>query len=126
MGFGNGLSAGLAGGSPEISGPMEGGTGPAVGVDKNPAARHDLQHLACFFHGELLLLLREIKTHGGPLRSTAGRGEPHEVRFLLGSTMALNPGRAGETSDQWTVCSPGLVFDRQESSFSVWLMKLPR
>src|ERR1039458_6719065 len=73
MGFGNGLSAGLAGGSPEISGPMEGGTGPAVGVDKNPAARHDLQHLACFFHGQLLLLLREIKTHGGPLRSTNGR-----------------------------------------------------
>ena len=57
---------------------------------------------------------------------TAGFGEPHEVRFLLGSTMALKPGRAGETSDQWTVCSPGLVFDRQESSFSVWLMKLPR
>ncbi len=52
---------------------------------------------------------------------TASFSEPHEVKFVPGSTVALRP------DDNWTVRGPGLVFSSQQgASSSVWLMKLPR
>jgi hypothetical protein len=50
---------------------------------------------------------------------TAAFGEHREVKFIPGSAVTLKP------DDDWTVRAPGLVFSRDESSSSVWLMKLP-
>jgi hypothetical protein len=52
-----------------------------------------------------------------PQRSTFS--EPKEVKFVPGS--AVTP----KSDDDWAVRGPGLVFTRQETSYSVWLMKLP-
>lgn len=57
-----------------VRSPLEGFTGPPVGVDKNPTTRQDRERppLAGLTHGELPLLLRRVKAYGGPLRSPEG------------------------------------------------------
>ncbi|MGC9949741.1 MAG: hypothetical protein ABSF64_25515 [Bryobacteraceae bacterium] len=51
----------------------------------------------------------------------ASFSEPHEVKFVPGSTVRPKP------DDRWAVRGPGLVFSSQQgASSSVWLMKLPR
>ena len=46
--------------------------------------------------------------------------EPQEVKYVPGSAVTLKSG------DLWEARGPGLVFSRQETSYSVWLMKVPR
>jgi hypothetical protein len=74
MALDSGISAGIAVGEAEVFGPLEGRSGAAAGVDKNPAARRNrvVPALAHFQHGEHLLPFRGIETHGGPLRSEDG------------------------------------------------------
>jgi hypothetical protein len=69
------ISAGIAMVEAEVFGPLEGRSGAAAGVDKNPAARRNRVGPASahFHHGERLLPFRGIETHGGPLRSEDGR-----------------------------------------------------
>jgi len=51
---------------------------------------------------------------------TADFSEPHEVKFVPGSSVTPKP------DDDWSVRGPGLVFSSQEgATSSVWLMKLP-
>jgi hypothetical protein len=45
---------------------------------------------------------------------------PYEISYLPGSTQTIRP------DDPWTIRGPGLVFQRRESTSSVWLMNLPR
>jgi serine/threonine protein kinase len=66
-----------------------------------------------FFQGTKLMTIRF-----DPKRRAFS--EPAEVRYLPGSAETVKP------DDSWGVRGPGLVFSRQESISSVWLMKLPR
>jgi hypothetical protein len=49
----------------------------------------------------------------------ADLGEPQEVQFVSGSPVTFKP------DDRFVVRGPGLVFSRQGTAKSVWLMELP-
>ena len=65
------------------------------------------------FEGSKLMV-----TRFDPLK--ARFGDHREVRFAPGPPTTLKP------NGTWTVRAQGLVFSRDESDISVWLMKLPR
>jgi hypothetical protein len=66
-----------------------------------------------FFEGTKLKAIR--------FASQTGRfSEPYEVRFIAGSPATPR------SDDDWEVRDPGLVFSRDETTSSIWLMRLPQ
>jgi hypothetical protein len=49
---------------------------------------------------------------------TRSVSDPYEVKYLPG------PAETPKSGDNWDIRGPGLVFWRNESTRSVWLMKL--